>query len=107
MISYLLPNRSQRKIPELIAAFLIKFYQSLKRSRELESQTAHIVALKKRSEELTSHSKGHTQASKANLGVTKKIEIMADQIAVMATTFSAQAGLTNDSTFSRKPKVKA
>ncbi|MCJ1345401.1 hypothetical protein MMC31_003608 [Peltigera leucophlebia] len=67
-------------------------------SETVESQTAHIVALEKRVEELTSHSKGQTQAIKANRGVTKKIETMPDRVATMAATSSAQPGSTNEST---------
>lgn len=58
-------------------------------SETVESQTAHIVALEKRMEELTFQSKRQTQANKANRGATKKIETMADRVAAMAATFSA------------------
>lgn len=44
----------------------------------IESQIAHIIALKKRMEELTFQSKGLMQANKANRGATKKIETLTD-----------------------------
>lgn len=51
-------------------------------SETVESQTAHIVALEKRIEELTFQSKGHTQANKVNRGATKKIETIAPDFAL-------------------------
>lgn len=42
-------------------------------SNTVESQTAHIVALEKRIEEVTFHSKGNTQASKANQVAAKRL----------------------------------
>lgn len=58
-------------------------------SDTVDSQTARIVALEKRIEELTTHSKGNTQINKANQLAVKKIEIMADQVAAMAASSSA------------------
>ena len=64
-------------------------------SNTVESQTAHISALEKRIEELTFHSKGSTQASKANQVAAKKIETMADRVAAMAATSPAQSNSAN------------
>ncbi len=47
-------------------------------SETVESQTAQIVALETRIEELITLSKGNNQANKANRAATRKIETMAD-----------------------------
>lgn len=65
-------------------------------SKTVEGQSAHIIALEKRIEELTSQSKIHLQANKTNRGATKKIESMADRVAAMAATSSTQSSMISD-----------
>ncbi|MCJ1349973.1 hypothetical protein MMC31_008216 [Peltigera leucophlebia] len=65
-------------------------------SDTVNSQTALILALEKRVEELASPSKGCTQANKANHLAVKKIETMADRVAAMAATSSVQSSPANN-----------
>lgn len=65
-------------------------------SKTVEGQSAHIIALEKRIEELTSQSKIHLQANKKNRGATKKIESIADRVAAMAATSSTQSSVISD-----------
>lgn len=62
-------------------------------SKTVESQTAQIVALESRIEELTMLSKGNNQVSKANRAATCKIETMANRVAAMASTSTSLSGL--------------
>ena len=57
-----------------------------KLSETVETQTGYILALEKKIEELSAHSKGNIQTAKANRAATKKIETMADRVAAMAAT---------------------
>lgn len=77
---------SKRHDNSLLAQILSKL-SSL--SDIVDSQTAHIIALEKRIEELTTHSKENTQINKASQSAIKKIETMADRVAAMAATSSA------------------
>lgn len=53
-------------------------------SQTVASQTAHIQALEKQVEELTTLAKGNIQEDKTNQAATKRIETMADRVAAMA-----------------------
>lgn len=61
-------------------------------SKTVESQTAQIVALETRIEELIMLSKGNNQVNKANRAVTRKIETTADQVAALASTSTSYLG---------------
>lgn len=75
-------------------------------SETVESQTAQIVVLETRIEELTMLSKGNNQANKANRAATRKIETMADRVAAMASTSASHSGLISVSNSSQTtPKV--
>lgn len=86
------PRTSNEEGAGLFMQIMAKL-QSL--SKTVESQTAHIVALETRIEELCVHSKGSNQADKANRAATKKIETMADRVAAMASTATSLPGSAN------------
>ncbi|MCJ1345737.1 hypothetical protein MMC31_003946, partial [Peltigera leucophlebia] len=67
----------------------------------VNSQTAHIVALESRVEELSTLSKGNLHANKANRAATKKIETVADRVAAMASITTSPSGPSNPASSSK------
>lgn len=97
MTSRLPPSRPRGKILELGKKSEDSLFSQILSKLELlsktvESQTAQIVALETRIEELTMLSKGNNQVNKANGAVTCKIETTADRVAAMASTSTSYLG---------------
>lgn len=76
--------RITKEIESILLSQILSKREKL--SETVESQTAHILALEKKIEELSTHSKGNIQTVKANRAATKKIETMADREVAMAAT---------------------
>ena len=91
--------RTLQKIKDHLLVDILSKLESL--SKVVESQTAHIVALESRVEELSTLSKGNLQANKANRAATKKIETMADRVAAMASITTSPSGPSNPASSSK------
>ena len=74
--------RITKEIENILLSQILSKLEKL--SETVESQTAHILSLEKKIDELSIHSKGNIETAKANRVATKKIETMADRVAAMA-----------------------